>query len=149
MKTLVFGEKIVGQEYRARPAVYGLLINDTNQIGIIKTPRGNFLPGGGVENEESHSQCLEREFVEEIGYVIEVGNFIGEAILYGFSPISESYLKMVGYFYEVSFAGVKGEKVEEDHELVWLDVLTADQSMLLEHQAWAIRTFKALRLGGY
>lgn len=141
MKPKVFGEIIEGIEYQERHAVYGLLFDNFNRIGIIKTPRGNFLPGGGIENEETHIQCLQREFLEETGYRISVGDFLGCGILYGFapSPAYRKYLKMIGYFYKVKFIEISKDKIEDDHELIWLDAVDAEGKMKLEHQAWAIR----------
>lgn len=143
MKPIIFGTKLEGQTYRERQAVYGLLINDKNQLAIVKTPRGNFLPGGGLKNEENHNDCLKREFLEETGLVIEVGDYLGSAILYDFGPIIQQYLKMVGHFYEVNFTGLMQEKIEDDHELVWIDRVVAERSMLLEHQSWAIKRLNA------
>ena len=39
-------------EYIYREGAYVILIQD-NKVGIIQTPKGFFLPGGGLENEES------------------------------------------------------------------------------------------------
>ncbi len=138
MEPIVFGEIIEGQEYRQRQAVYGLVYNEKNQIGIIKTPRGHFLPGGGIENDENHTECLQREFIEETGYGVTAGDFIGSAILYGFAPTAKMYYKMTGHFYKAYLNEMIRSKIEEDHEFIWLDVSEAEATMLLEHQAWAI-----------
>ncbi len=138
MEPAVFGEIIDGQEYKDREAVYGLLHDDKGRLGIIKTPRGYFLPGGGVENDESHEECVIREFVEETGLSIDVGDYVGCGILYGLTPRTKRYLRMIGHFYKVKMTGEQGLKVEDDHELVWHDVNEAKEMMKLENQAWAI-----------
>lgn len=143
MEPVVFGTIIDGHIYRERQAVYGLLFNDKNQLGIVNTPRGNFLPGGGLKNEENHYDCLKREFLEETGFVIDVGDYLGSAILYDFAPTIQEYLKMVGHFYKVHFTGLMQEKIEDEHELVWFDRTVAERSMLLEHQSWAIKRINA------
>jgi 8-oxo-dGTP diphosphatase len=142
METKIFGEIIEGQDYKERSAVYGMLINQRKEIGIIKMPRGCFLPGGGIEEDETHIECLEREFVEETGLRVTVKAYLGTSILYGYAPMSNRYLKMIGYFYEVELNGLVGQKVEDDHELIWVDLSKAHQSMLLEHQAWAIENMR-------
>lgn len=135
----VFGEILSGIDYIEREAVYGLVVNESMQIGIVKTPRGNFLPGGGIEDGENHIECLKREFIEETGYEIEVGSYIGRSELYGLTPRRKRYLKMIGYFYVVKLAGTTKDKIEEDHEFIWLDINKAENEMLLEHQSWAIK----------
>lgn len=142
MQIKEFGEIIDGEEYRDREAVYGLLYNDSGQIGIIKTPRGYFLPGGGIEKSESHQICIQREFLEETGCGIEVGEYVGCGILYGFVKRLETYLKMIGHFYKVRLSGEEQEKKENDHEMIWMDICEAEKSMLLEHQSWAITVSK-------
>jgi 8-oxo-dGTP pyrophosphatase MutT (NUDIX family) len=60
--------------------VYGLLF-DTHQRLLVSDEfiRGNFftkLPGGGLELGEGTRDCLKREFKEETGLDVEVGNHI-------------------------------------------------------------------------
>ena len=56
--------------------VYGLLINDKNQILISDERRNDFsftkFPGGGLEFGEGTIDCLKREFIEEMNLEIEV-----------------------------------------------------------------------------
>ena len=35
-----------------------------------------FLPGGGIENTETHEECIKKEALEEMGMEIEVGHFL-------------------------------------------------------------------------
>ena len=56
--------------------VYGILINAENKVLISKEARfGKFFtkfPGGGHELGESVTDCLHREFMEELGVSIEI-----------------------------------------------------------------------------
>ncbi|MDE3182260.1 MAG: NUDIX domain-containing protein [Bacteroidota bacterium] len=56
--------------------VYGILINDKNQILLSdEYIRGEFytkFPGGGLEIGEGTRECLKREFKEEMDLAVEV-----------------------------------------------------------------------------
>ena len=56
--------------------VYGILINDKNQILLSdEYIRGEFytkFPGGGLEIGEGTRECLKREFKEEMNLAVEV-----------------------------------------------------------------------------
>ncbi len=62
----VFGIK-ENAEYFDREGVYLIPFRKT-QVGVIQTPKGYFFLGGGLENGESHLDCIERESIEEVGY---------------------------------------------------------------------------------
>ena len=62
MDIITFGKKEEGKEYIIRPAVYCVTLNSNNKVGIIQTSDGKyFLPGGGIEDSETHEECLKRE----------------------------------------------------------------------------------------
>ncbi|NCO11279.1 hypothetical protein CO038_03235 [Candidatus Pacearchaeota archaeon CG_4_9_14_0_2_um_filter_39_13] len=71
------------------------------------------LPGGGLENEESPQQALEREFIEETGFKVKVGRLAYYKILY-----NDEYYSL-DMIYECEIVGGKLEindpdgKVEE------------------------------------
>ncbi|MDH5162967.1 hypothetical protein [Heyndrickxia oleronia] len=56
MSFITFGQKEDAKEYIKRPAVYCLMFNNQkDRIAIIETGDGKyFLPGGGIENTETH-----------------------------------------------------------------------------------------------
>ncbi len=63
-------------EKRFNIRVYGVLINDQNQLlvsdEIIKGIQFTKFPGGGLEWGEGTRECLEREFMEELNQPINV-----------------------------------------------------------------------------
>lgn len=139
----IFGVKLDDIEYRNRRAVYGIVASKDGEIAVIKTPTGFFLPGGGIEGEESYEECLQREFLEETGYEIEVKKFVGRASLFHTTKTKE-YIYGTGYFYNVILKNKKSYKTENDHELQWLEAGECIKGLFLEHQAWAVA--KALGL---
>ena len=89
----IFGEKQAGASYRTRPGAYLIAVSGA-QIASIRTPKGFFLPGGGVEPGETHEACILRECLEETGFLVQVGELLGSA---------ESYLmhEKIGAFHPV------------------------------------------------
>lgn len=141
----IFGEKLENIKYFERKAVYGIVINSETKIATIETPRGYFLPGGGVEKDESHVQCLEREFMEETGYEIEIGNYIGKSSLYHMSK-SNRYIYGIGFFYFVDLKNRKNNGIEEDHNLIWLEANECINNLYFKHQSWAVA--RAVKIKG-
>lgn len=134
---MVFGKKIDGETYDTREGVYGILFRD-NKVGVIKTSTGYFLPGGGIEDGESHMQCLKREFIEETGYDIDIRSYIGRASKFHFSNIYFRHRYLIGNFYFVDLKEKIAEKIEKDHELLWLSQNDAIRKLFLENQKWAV-----------
>ncbi len=60
--------------------VYGILLDHHNRLLVSdEFIRGSYftkLPGGGLEFGEGTRDCLKREFMEETGFIVEVGDHI-------------------------------------------------------------------------
>ncbi len=60
--------------------VYGLLLNENQELLLVheKMPHLHFtkFPGGGMEFGEGTRDCLKREFMEETGLEVEIGDHI-------------------------------------------------------------------------
>ncbi len=54
-------------DYITRAGAY-LIPVCNKKIGVIKTEKGYFLIGGGLNKDESHEDCIKRECLEETGY---------------------------------------------------------------------------------
>ncbi|MBQ7945008.1 MAG: NUDIX domain-containing protein [Lachnospiraceae bacterium] len=69
----IYGENRFEQYTKIREACRGIIIADEK---ILLTYEVNsdqwFLPGGGVEENESLEECCIRELAEETGYVVKV-----------------------------------------------------------------------------
>lgn len=75
MKTIeIFGENRYEVQTKTRVACRGILLSDEK---ILLTYERNtdqyFIPGGGLEGEESLEECCIRELAEETGYVVRPG----------------------------------------------------------------------------
>lgn len=59
----LFGTK-ENVNYIDREGVYLVPVKD-GKVGVVKTPKGYFLIGGGLDSGESHEECIKRECLEE------------------------------------------------------------------------------------
>ncbi|MEX0967352.1 MAG: NUDIX domain-containing protein [Bacteroidia bacterium] len=87
--------------------VYGILMLANKQILIsheqIGSKKVTKFPGGGLEFGESTIQCLKREFLEEAGLAIEVGDHFYTTDFFvqnHFEPAEQ----VIGVYYFVSLA---------------------------------------------
>ena len=108
---LYFGHKENGIDYPIRKSVYGILMKE-DLIGVIETPRGYFLPGGGIEDGETHEACVKREFEEETGYLINVLSFITTNKEYGYAPGLNHHIEMIASYYHVEATGETVDQIE-------------------------------------
>ena len=135
----VFGEKIKGAEYLDRKGAY-LIPVENGKIAVVKTKKGYFLLGGGIDGDETDDECILRECLEEIGYKVSVGEYIGSA---------ESYCKHpeIGYFHPIQnyYSGKLlrkvSDEVEAEHMLEWIAVEDMADQLFVEQQNWIVKEY--------
>lgn len=131
----VFGVKEKA-EYIDRKGAYLIPVHN-NKIGVIKTDKGYFLLGGGLDKNESHEDCIKRECIEETGYTVAIKEKICSAETYTTHP-------KLGYFHPVQsyYVGELKERVSEpietDHTLIWFKYEEIKGKMFAEMQNWAL-----------
>ncbi|MCH5265841.1 MAG: NUDIX domain-containing protein [Lachnospiraceae bacterium] len=132
---MVFGEKKNG-EYNDREGVYFIPIVD-NRVAVVKTPKGYFFIGGGIEDGETDEACILRECLEETGRSARVGKFVGSAETYTEHPVLGLFHPIQRYYLGELLEAVDTPK-EEDHELVWVEYGNLKGKMFAEMQNWAL-----------
>lgn len=75
--------------------------------------------------------------MEETGYEIEIGNYIGNASLYHISK-ENTYINGIGYYYYVKLKDKVSHNIEMDHVLLWKEPIECIDCMFLRNQAWAL-----------
>ncbi|ETP67185.1 hypothetical protein G159_18750 [Planococcus glaciei CHR43] len=140
MKTMKFGEQTEGIEYPVRKGVYAVIFNEQkDKLDIVQLTRGPvFLPGGGLEENESPEECLKREMLEETGHEVVVGPYIGHAQQVYRSSQNGPAIND-GSFYLAAIGDKVQEPIEEDHHLKWLPVREAKERLFHEHHRWAVQ----------
>lgn len=83
--------------------VYGILIDSENRILVSdEFIRGNYFtkfPGGGLEFGEGTRDCLKREFMEETGLDVTVGDHIYTTDIFQISAFNSRHQIISIYYY--------------------------------------------------
>jgi 8-oxo-dGTP diphosphatase len=139
---LQFGLAQPGVKYRDRPAVFAVC-ERRGQVAMICVTREGLppiydLPGGAIEPGESEARALARETVEETGLIVEAGQELARADQFMVKADGEPVNNRCVLMTAVVEGFDPGQKIEEDHKLVWLDPHEALRCARLDSQAWAI-----------
>ena len=139
---LQFGVPEPGVAYRDRPAAFGVVPRGGHiaVVCITTSERPPFfdLPGGALEAGESAEQAMAREFGEEAGLVVRAGPRLLRADQY----LRKADGEPVNNRSSVFLASLDGEnpalKIEDDHELVWMEPVEALRRLRHDSHAWAV-----------
>ncbi|MGG0153393.1 NUDIX hydrolase [Bacillus mycoides] len=143
---LTFGYKELTVQYVLRPSCYAIIFHSSSsKIAVIQKGDRYFLPGGGMEGNETKEECLHRELLEELGWTIEIEQYIGNAARYFYAKKEDTYYLNDGFFYITSMVNKQTETSEEDHVLQWMPPLLAIEFLIHDHQKWAVEQALLLR----
>lgn len=123
-------------DYITRAGAYLIPVYN-KKIGVIKTEKGYFLIGGGLNKDESHEDCIKRECLEETGYTAIIKEKICSAEAY-------TTHQKLGYFHHIQdyYIGELKDKVstpiEKDHILMWFNYDDIKGKMFAEIQNKAL-----------
>lgn len=134
----VFGEK-APVPYYDRKGAYLIPVKD-NKIAVVKTPKGLFFLGGGLENGETDEACIRRECLEEAGVTVTVGEKIGSAETFTTHPRLGPFHPIQTYYAGEILKQVQAP-LEKDHMLLICSFRELDGKLFAEMQNWALREF--------
>lgn len=133
-----FGEK-APVPYYDRKGAYLIPVKD-DKIAVVKTPKGLFFLGGGLENGETDKACIRRECLEEAGVEVTIGEKICSAETFTTHP-------RLGPFHPIQtyYAGEIIKQVqlplEKDHILLICSFRELEGKLFSEMQNWALQEF--------
>jgi 8-oxo-dGTP diphosphatase len=91
--------------------VYGILINDQCQVLVsdefIRGGKYTKFPGGGLEVGEGTRDCLKREFMEEMGLEVEIGDHIYTTDFYQQSAFNNAHQILSIYYFAQALEPIK------------------------------------------
>ena len=130
-----FGTK-ENADYYDREGAYVIPIKDS-KVCVVKTPKGYFLIGGGMDEGESETECIARECLEETGCTIVLKEKIASAETYCEHP-KLKYFHPIQHYYSGELSTKKKEPLESNHLLEWTDIEKTKGKMFAPMQEWAI-----------
>ena len=131
---LTFGYKSLLSNMYYDLVVMQLFLTQPLQRLLLSKRRTLLLPGGGMESTETKDECLHRELLEELGWIIEIEQYIGNAARYFYAEKEDTYYLNDGFFYIANMVRKQTDKCEEDHILKWMSPLHAVELLLHDHQ---------------
>ena len=130
---------------------YGIIIKD-NCIALIKKARGGYtgkldLPGGGIEHNETPTETLKRELMEEVGATVTDYKLLDVRSTNIIWNIKENYnedLHHIGIIYLVSIKGDIKKRPDgiDSAGADWYDIDTLDIDSLTPFAKYAINTLR-------
>lgn len=128
--------------YVVRPSAYALLRDEVGQIAVVRTPKGLFLPGGGIDPGETAREAIQRETIEECGLPVRLRQWTTRAIEFVYSPEERTHFEKRSTFIDAVvdpvFEGALVPASEPDHELVWMSRAAAIESLSHASHRWAV-----------
>lgn len=147
MADKTFGAPINGIDYIKRLCAYGVILNEKNQVALALCNGDYFLPGGGIEGDESPQECIARECIEELALGVKATDFICNGDLYSQSFKTGKFYHSIGQFYITKLIKQMNQPSEEDHVLVWMDAEDAISKLQLPSQSWAVSVALKMKKG--
>lgn len=139
MKRIIIGEKFEDKKYDFRETCFGICIKNGKMLLVKKKEQYSFI-GGGIENGETHEQCLRREFLEESGYeILRLEEF---ATIDCFWLAAGKWpLESLANFYIVEVGNKISEPTEEGHIVEEVNLQDVENILPLPYHKKALELF--------
>jgi 8-oxo-dGTP diphosphatase len=126
-----------------RPSAYAIVTDASARLAIVRTPQGVYLPGGGVEPDESVEEAVVREAREECGLDVRVGAWSTRAVDFVYSLTELTHFEKRSTFVEARVSGPSIDATELGHALEWLAMRDAIAVLAHPSHRWAVSQWAA------
>jgi 8-oxo-dGTP diphosphatase len=133
------GSRVPGADHIWRPGAYAVIFGESDRIACIRTEFGLFLPGGGLEGDETPEVAVVREALEEAGLRVEVTGSLGTVEEYHSSRDGTEHWLLESTFFRCRVVDMTVYPSEEDHVLEWVPVKKAAAAMVRESHRWVLK----------
>ena len=133
-----FGIPLRDRTYVLRPGAYGVLADSLSRILVIEASVGTFyLPGGGIESNETAEQAVVREIMEETGLEVSCGRQFAAAAQFVHCLDEPNGYKKTCSFFLVEQV-YDPNQTQGEYRTHWLDLEQAQGAVLEDAHKWAI-----------
>lgn len=134
----VFGSPPSDVVATMRPSAYAIVADAGGRIAVVRTPRGLYLPGGGMDAVESPANAVVREVREETGLRVSAGAWSVHAVDHVYSADERTHFEKRSTFIDARVDGPPLPAVEADHALEWLAPHAAAAHLTHPGHRWAV-----------
>ena len=131
---------------------YGIITNN-NQIVLIKKARGGYtglldLPGGGIEHNESPTETLIREIMEEVGGIVTYNKLIDVTSNNIVWQIKNDYFEDLHHLGILYLVNIANNNIKEEPDGIdslganWYDIDLLDVNLLTPFAKYAVDYLK-------
>jgi 8-oxo-dGTP diphosphatase len=136
---IFFGARQAGVQYTPRRAAYAVILDDRSRVACVQEESGRFLPGGGLEANETDVDAVHREVMEECGRSFQMVGQLGTAVQFFISPRGEPY-QLHAAFFLGRFGPAAARSADDAVERVeWLPAVPEPPQFFHECHQWAVR----------
>ena len=135
------GDKDNNIDYKKRPGAYAIIVRkEDNKVGIVTDGFDYFFLGGGIENGETKIEALNRELIEESGYLIKNVKKLNEVGQYLYAD-GKGFLDVQAYVYIAEFDKKIKEPIEKDHMVLWVNPEEYVNKLYREWQRYILQEY--------
>ncbi|MBO0445012.1 NUDIX hydrolase [Enterococcus ureilyticus] len=144
METPSFGEKSETLTYKKRMGAYIVISrHNATEIVLVQAPNGAyFLPGGEIEQGETKELAIHREMIEELGFEVVIGQYLGQADEYFHSRHRNTDYYNPGYFFVADSWRQICAPLEKTNTISWVQVDTGIDLLKRGSHKWAVKKWQ-------